>query len=124
MNVETVGRLKNNLLWYDESVSGKICRPRFHSERLRHGARIRDAPYKRPSRVLSVGGKIDQRIRSGNRGWPPFNSRSIAYLLRGITGRGHAPQMAPVNVVAIRIEEDSLSLKAEGPLLHFATSRS
>ena len=47
----------------------------------------------------------------------------MAYLA-AITRRGHAPQMAPVNVVTIRIEEDGLFIRAEGPLLHFAISRS
>src|SRR6266567_5105922 len=77
VNVEAVGGLKDNLLRYNESVSGKIGRPSFRCERLRRCARVSEASRKQSSRVLSIGGKIDHRIRGGNRSRPPCNSLSI-----------------------------------------------
>src|SRR5882672_4460279 len=112
VNFHAVSGLENDLLRGDKSFGGKFRGPRLGSERLGHGFEVDKTANEWASFVLRVGSKLCNVISCCNRDWAPFDSLPASQCARRIARDVHTPNVAAVDVTAIRIEENGFFIDA------------
>src|SRR5579859_3167127 len=112
MNVEAVGGFEDNLLRHDKLFRREIGGPSRRGDGLRCSLRISDAPYKRPRVMQRVRGKVHKGIAARDRDRAPLNSLPTGQIARSFARGADTPDVAAVNVIAVRIKEHGFLIGA------------
>src|SRR5258708_17624396 len=72
--------------------------------------------------MLSIGGKINNSLSITQHQWTPFVALAASEFGRMISRDADRPEVTPVNIATIGVEEHGLAIGSEGPLLDFAVA--
>src|SRR5712692_137382 len=111
VNLQAVRRLEEDLLWHSLAVGGKVFGPSFRCQNLR-GA-CRKTADDGSCRMRGIRSQISECVLVTEHNRAPFHSLASRPLDSRVCRDVYTPKMPAVDVVTIRIEQDSFLVGGE-----------